>query len=254
MLHSVILGIVQGITEFLPISSSGHLVLLAKFFEIKDNVILINLILHVGTAFAMIWFFWKDILNIIKNKNWVLVKNLFIAFLITAFFAFLLKNIVENIFIAGDSVVPVAWAFVFTAMILLMLKKIKDQDGQIDSLKFFDLIKIGLAQAIAIIPGISRSGMTYFAATKSGLEKEEAFKFSFLLAIPTILGAAFIEFIKNYKNIAIDTRPTTLLLGLLISFIFGILSLWLFKYLVKKSKLWLFSFYLIILAVLLLIL
>ncbi len=248
LFQTIILGIVQGVTEFLPISSSGHLVLLARFFEIKDNVVLINLILHVGTAMAMICFFWKDILNIIRHKNWTLVKNLFIAFLVTAFFAFLFKNIVEHVFITSHSVVPVAWAFVFTAMILLMLKKIKNDGSGINNLKTFDLIKIGLAQAVAIVPGISRSGMTYFAARKGGLKKEAAFKFSFLLAIPTILGATFIETLSGYKNLSETVSFGNLATGLIISFIIGIISLWIFRYLALKSKLWMFSIYLVILA------
>jgi len=106
-----------------------------------------------------------------------------------------------------------------------MLKKIKNDGSGINNLKTFDLIKIGLAQAVAIVPGISRSGMTYFAARKGGLKKEAAFKFSFLLAIPTILGATFIETLSGYKNLSETVSFGNLATGLIISFIIGIISL-----------------------------
>ena len=253
-LQTIILGIVQGVAEFLPVSSSGHLVLLAKFFQIKENVVLINLILHVGTAMAVICFFWKDILGIIKNKNFVLVKNLALAFLTTSIFAFAFKDIVEKIFIQGENIIPIAWGFAFTAFVLLLIKKIKNNNKDINSLGALEFVKIGLAQAIAIVPGISRSGMTFFAASKSGANKEDAFRFSFLLSIPTILGAAAIETLTSYKEIASGLNIANLMVGLIISFIFGILSLWIFQYLVRQSKLWIFSIYLILLSFFLLVL
>lgn len=117
-----------------------------------------------------------------------------------------------------------------------------------------EFVKIGLAQAVAIVPGISRSGMTFFAASKSGANKEDAFRFSFLLSIPTILGAAAVETLTSYKDVAVGLNIANLMAGLIISFIFGILSLWVFQYLVRQSKLWIFSIYLILLSFFLLVL
>ncbi len=248
ILQSLILGAVQGLTEFLPVSSSGHLVLLEKFFSIQDNLVLLNLILHLGTAFAAIIFFWKDLLNIILKRDWNMVKNLFIALLTTTLLGFLIKNIVENIFIYSSSIKPVLIGMIFTSIILFISTKFNKSRRDLSTLTIIESVKIGLVQAIAIVPGISRSGLTYFTTLQSGIKKEEAFKFSFLLAIPTIIGAAFVETVSNYGELMVNIQWLPLIIGLIISFIFGILGLWIFKRVIKTSKIWMFSVYLLILV------
>ena len=248
ILQSLILGAVQGLTEFLPVSSSGHLVLLEKFFSIQDNLVLLNLILHLGTAFATIIFFWKDLLNIILKRDWNMVKNLFIALLTTTLLGFLIKNIVENIFIYSSSIKPVLIGMIFTSIILFISTKFNKSRRDLSTLTIIESVKIGLVQAIAIVPGISRSGLTYFTTLQSGIKKEEAFKFSFLLAIPTIIGAAFVETVSNYGELMVNIQWLPLIIGLIISFIFGILGLWIFKRVIKTSKIWMFSVYLLILV------
>jgi len=250
--QSIILGIVQGITEFLPISSSGHLVILERIFKISQNIVLLNLVLHLGTALAVISFFWKDLIKIWKEKDWILIKNLFVAFVVTSIFGFLIKNIIEKIFINNLSLIPLTLGFIFTAIILLFVNKLKG-NKELKNLRIFDTIKIGLAQVIALAPGISRSGITYITTLKSGIKKEDAFKFSFLLSIPTILGATFVESITGFKDILININLIPLVTGLIISFIFGILGIYIFKYIIKTSKMWVFSIYLICLAIILLI-
>lgn len=253
LIQNLILGAVQGITEFLPVSSSGHLLILEKLFSIKENLVLLNLILHAGTVLAVICFLWKDILNIFRQKNWILIKNLFIAFITTSVFGFLIKGVVENVFIYSSSLIPLALGFLFTAIILFLTVKITNNKRDANTMTVGEAIKIGFVQAIAIIPGISRSGMTYFATIKNGIKKEDAFKFSFLLSIPTILAATMVEMISERGSLMVGINATHLLLGLLISFIFGILGLYIFKYIIKASKIWIFSIYLICLATILLI-
>jgi undecaprenyl-diphosphatase len=248
LLQALILGAVQGLTEFLPVSSSGHLVLLERFFQIKDNVVLLNLMLHLGTVVALIVFFWKDLMLILKQKDWNLVKNLFIAFTTTAIFGFIFKTTVENIFIYNSSLVPLALGFVFTAIVLFMSFKTSKNRREISTLTIVEAVKIGFAQAVAIAPGISRSGLTYFTTIKSGINSKDAFKFSFLLSIPTILAATAVEVMTEYKGIAMSGNWSVISLGLIISFIFGSLGLMLFRQISKNSKLWIFGIYLLVLA------
>jgi len=252
ILQSLVLGIVQGLTEFLPVSSSGHLLLLERFFQIKDNLVLLNLILHLGTVLALICFFWKDLILIIKQKDWNLVKNLFIAFVTTAIVGLIIKNLIESIFIYSNTLVPVALGFIFTAIIMFLTIKYKGE-RDISNLNMLESIKIGFAQAIAIAPGISRSGLTYFTTLKSGIRPKDAFKFSFLLSIPTILAAAGVELITNYKTIDLGVDWSAILIDLIISFIFGSLGLIIFKKISEKSKFWIFGVYLIILSIVLLV-
>ena len=252
-LQTFILGAIQGLTEFLPVSSSGHLILLERFFQIKENIVLLNLVLHLGTVMALIVFFWKDLILILKQKDWNLVKNLFIAFITTSIVGFLIKKIIEDVFIYNSSLVPLALGFIFTAIILFMTIKNNKNRREITTLTIFEAMKIGLAQAIAIAPGISRSGLTYFATIKSGITSKDAFKFSFLLSIPTILAATLVEIMTDYQGIATNINWSVIFLGLIISFIFGSLGLMLFKQISKNSKLWIFGIYLLILAGILLI-
>ena len=252
ILQSLILGAIQGLTEFLPVSSSGHLLLLERFFQIKENVVLLNLMLHLGTVIALICFFWKDLMLILKQKDWNLVKNLFIAFATTSIFGFLFKKTIENVFIYTNSLIPVALGFIFTAIILFLTIK-NNSKRDISTLTITEAVKIGFAQAVAIAPGISRSGLTYFATLKSGIKPKDSFKFSFLLSIPTILAATLVEILSDYKGLAIGINWSTIALGLIISFIFGSLGLILFRQMSKNSKVWVFGIYLIVLGLILII-
>ena len=130
-----------------------------------------------------------------------MIKNLLIALLSTTLLGFLVKNMVENVFIYSSDIKPVLLGMIFTAIILFVSTKINKSRRDLSTLTITEAIKIGLVQAIAIAPGISRSGLTYFITLQSGIKKEEAFKFSFLLAIPTIFGATLVETISNYNNL-----------------------------------------------------
>ncbi len=134
-----------------------------------------------------------------------MIKNLFLALFTTTILGFFLENTVENIFIYNNSIKPILIGMLFTAIILFISTKIDKSHRSLNTLTRVEAVKIGLVQAVAIIPGISRSGLTYFITLQSGIKKEEAFKFSFLLAIPTILGAAFVETITNFKDITTTT-------------------------------------------------
>ena len=204
ILHSIILGIVQGITEFFPISSSGHLLLFKNFFNISDDGMFIEVLLHGGTHLSILVYYRKDIL-IEKNKifkgNYRFVINLIIATLPAAIIGLLYKDEIEKFFFNSSPdqlLLYLSYSFLFTAIILLMTKFIKT-DNYID-LSYLTALYIGFAQMFALFPGISRSGITIAVALFLGINKRYATKFSFMLAIP-IISFAFIESIyTNYDK------------------------------------------------------
>ena len=121
----------------------------------------------------------------------------------TSIFGFLLKKTVENVFIYSSNLIPLALGFLFTAIILFLTNKITKSRRELSTLTIGEAIKIGFSQAVAIVPGISRSGITYFTTIKTGVSRDDAFKFSFLLSIPTILGATMVEMISNYSGLIV---------------------------------------------------
>lgn len=248
IIQSIILGIVQGLTEFLPVSSSAHLVIIQNFFPVfKNSAVVFDLILHLGTLLALIVFFFKDFKKILLNKE--LIINLLIATVITAIIAFPFKNIIEQSF---QSIKFAGFMLILTAIILwLASKKRNNNDNEIKPIK---AIIIGLGQALAVFPGISRSGITISCGIFSGLKIQEAIKFSFLLAIPTILGAVLIES-KNIINISQELILPSIY-GLVLSFIFGLIALkWLYKFLsINQKNLIYFALYCFLLGVLTIIL
>lgn len=249
-LQILILGVIQGLTEFLPISSSGHLAILHHIINFNENVLLVDAFLHLGTLIAIIIAFWKDVTAIIRQRDWKLIWILLIASIPTAIIGFGLEKIMDNL-----SLKFVGVGFLITAFILIKvsqaIQKEKNTDKEMKDLNVKDALIIGTIQGVAVLPGISRSGSTLFASIKRGLKSEEALKFSFLLAIPTILGANVLSLIQNFEKAMIIKGD--LALGLIISCIFGIISISILKYILKKSKLWYFSIYLIIMGILLIL-
>ena len=247
MLKIIYLAIVQGITEFLPISSSGHLRVLHQFLNFYDNFLFLDVVLHFGTLLAIVLCFRKKIMFLLKEifckHNWKYFWLVVVA-CVPAFFAgMFLKGFVGKFF----DLKIVGVCFIITAILLVFVNS-KKGDKEIKDLSYFDSFKIGLMQAFAILPGISRSGFTLGGGMLSGLKKEEAFDFSFILSIPVILGASLFEGISNFSNFT--SNVSLYVVGLITSFIFGILGIYLFRFLVKKSKLWVFSIYLVVLSIL----
>ena len=184
---AIILGIIQGITEFLPVSSSGHLVIAQVLLGINMPGNVLEVITHIGTLFSVIFVFWKELISIIKTiqnsatKKYILL--LFIGTLPALVIGLSGKNIISGFF---DSIYVVGGALLFTGIILLATQKLSLNNKQLNWKKS---LVIGIAQAIAIIPGVSRSGMTICTSLALGISGKDAAKFSFLLAIPAISGA-----------------------------------------------------------------
>jgi len=240
MFNYIILGIIQGITEFLPVSSSGHLVIIQRILGIVQDQVAISVVLHLGTAFALVVFFFKDILKLLTESR--SLKLLFITTLITGIVGLWGKDFFESFFV---SAVPVAIALIVNGFILILTKKF--MKAKKDGLDYKDAAVLGLTQAIAIIPGISRSGITISTLLFRGINRESSFRFSFLAAIPVIFGAAIFE-AKNI-DLAMKTEMGNLLAGLITSFLVGIMSLKILKIILDKAKLYYFGYYCIIIGI-----
>lgn len=245
ILQAFLLGIIQGISEFLPISSSGHLVLLQNFLGLNGSQLTFNILVHFATLLAVIIFFWKKLLSL-NIKEVIIIA---IANIPTMIVGFLLKDKLEIIF---SKVNLVALMLIFTAFFNFIsdrkLNKQTPTKNQQPNIKQAGII--GLFQALAIIPGISRSGSTIFAGLTSGLSRLSAFEFSFLLSIPTIAGASFLQALDLLNNSQTDLNFLVLFIGFITAFITGLLSLSLFKKIMNKAKLEIFAWYCLILGLL----
>ncbi|AEF82310.1 undecaprenyl-diphosphate phosphatase [Leadbettera azotonutricia] len=199
--EALILGVVQGITEFLPVSSSGHLVLLQKIFGITESALLFDTMVHVGTLVAVFAVLWKDIWAILKRIFQPLTLYLIIATLPAVVFALLFKDKIEGAFASGGFL---GFAFLATSILLVASELLFRRAGPNkageggkprtrESMTWLDALIIGLLQAVAIIPGVSRSGSTLSGALSRKLDRDFAARFSFLLSIPAILGALVLQ-------------------------------------------------------------
>lgn len=248
MIKLIILGIMQGLTEFLPISSSGHLALLENLFRIEEPVAL-TAFLHFGTFLATLIFFRKEIIEIIKGLiKWetpakTYVVNIIIGNIPIVIFAVFLRNVIESTF----SDVNIIMIFLGITGAILLLTSIV-QKGTKD-VSLFRAFFIGIGQMFAVFPGLSRSGLTISSGIFCGVKPEESFKFSFLLSIPAVLGANILEL----KQITQFGNPVEFITGTIISFISGYIALKILRALVQKWF-YLFGFYCLVISVVYLLL
>lgn len=253
---AVLLGVVQGVTEFLPVSSSGHLVLVQGLLRITTGSLLIDIGLHGGTLLAVIIIFRREITELLAGLKTIMTmpllcqkdpsSRLFIMLLVgtlpAAFAGVLFKSFFERLFTSSTDV---AYALLATGAFLAATKFFREGKKTIFSVGLFEAIMIGLAQAVAIIPGISRSGATICMAIFLGLEGRSAWRFSFLLFIPAAAGALLLMF-KGLPSTNIELAPVAL--GSLVAFGTGILSLLILGKAVEKRKLHYFAPYCLLLA------
>ncbi len=222
-LQAILLGALQGLTEFFPVSSSGHLVLAQNIMGTVSDGVLLEVLLHVGTAAVVIWFYKSEVLELIRplfdaernHRRAVLVVGLIPTIVAGVFF----KSYFER---AYDSPLIVLIALACTGFALLASRRAKDRGRPIG---FQIALLIGIAQAIAILPGVSRSGATIITALFLGVHRKEAAEFSFLLSVPAILGAGILTF-RDLSPGGLDPRflfPA--LVGTLVAVVIGTLAL-----------------------------
>lgn len=239
--QAIILGIVQGITEFFPISSSGHLVILQNLFGFKEPMLAFDIFLHFGTIVSILIFFWKDILAMFKGKSPIL-KFVIIGSIPTFIIAILFQKIVKGLFasplVTGYSLI-ITGAFLLVASFFAIYNKTLRHNKD---LTITNVTIIGIAQGISIVPGISRSGTTIGTSLIAGLREDTAIKFSFLLSIPAVLGANLLKMKEIYGNlIGVDAVP--FLAGSLAAMATGIIAIRVLYSVLKKNLFFLFGIY-----------
>ena len=277
----VILAIVQGIAEFLPISSSGHLALISAILDSVANIELddsldsltISVILHLGTLLSILVFYWRTLLNIVLKLRFKLAFLLILASIPAAVAGVLLHDFFEETL---DNLFVIGAMFLLTAFLLLTSqwvsrRKINDADpkeaeiqssgklteatestdaivDELSSVTWVQALVIGIFQMFAILPGLSRSGSTIAGGLFTGLKQSVAANFSFLMAIPVIGGAGLLELIKLIKHKSQAIPVSELTIGFLLSFLVGLFALyWVINW-IKKGKLAWFAYWLFIMA------
>lgn len=246
LLEAVILSVIQGITEWLPVSSSGHLAIFHNILGFQE--LSYDVFLHFAGILAVIIIFYKDILKLLNLKdkeNLKYILYIIIAIIPAGIIGVLFKDNIESFF---SSLFYLGIFFIISGILIFSTKFFRKRiDGDI---VFLDSVFIGLFQAIAILPGISRSGATISAGIFRGINKETAAKFSFLIAIPVVLGASIIEF-KNLVYSQIDIK--ILILSFILTLVVSIIVIKLLLKILKSDKFYLFGVYNFILGVIVLI-
>ncbi|HOE56500.1 MAG TPA: undecaprenyl-diphosphate phosphatase [Bacillota bacterium] len=240
IIQAVILGLIQGLTEFLPISSSGHLVLFQKIFGINEPALLFDTMLHVGTLAAVVTVLRKDILSLLKKPFQKLTWLLLAGTIPTVIIAIMFKDFFEEMFRSGSTL---GIEFFITGFVLLFAEKLNAGVKHINETSYLDAAFIGVMQGVAIMPAVSRSGLTISGALLRNLDREFAAKFSFLLSIPSILGGAVFQ-IKDIIEAGsgrIGNAP--IIAGTAAAAIAGYFSVRFMIVLIKKGSMKYFSYY-----------
>lgn len=251
IIDALILGLLQGATEFIPVSSSGHLLLAHEILGTGKDLLSFDVMLHVGTLLALLIYFYKDILVLAKNlfnknKEGKLARLLLLATLPAALAGLLFSSYIEDN-LRTTSVVVVTLSLVALLMIYADNKS-NSKDKEITKDR---ALKVGFAQALALIPGVSRSGITITTGVLTGMDKKAAARFSFLLAIPIIAGSAVGILIKDFSFSEISS--TALAVGFVASFLSGLVAIKFLLNVIAKVGLKPFAYYRLALAVLVLI-
>ena len=255
LLEMILLAIVQGLTEFLPVSSSGHLVVANALFEALgsepvEDLVEVEIVLHLGTLLAVLVYYRREIAKLFTSDKRV-IPLLILGTVPAAVLGIWLKKglsdettklILENPSVAGI-------CFPITALLLWWATNRTEGEAEYTELSWSDTLKIGLLQALALLPGISRSGATIAGGLAVGLKRESAATFAFLLAIPAIAGGGLLEMIEAVQQGTSSTPLPTLATGFAVSFVVGLGALALLIHWVRQGRLAVFAYYLVPLGI-----
>ncbi len=254
--HSILFGIVEGITEFLPISSTGHLILISQILKISQSDFLksFEIIIQLGAILAVIALYWQ------KLFQWAMLKKLFVAFLPTAVIGLALYKIIK-IHLLGNLSVVLGALFLGGLLIIIFEwwyeRKIKSEASrevvlevnELEQITYSRALALGFFQSTAIIPGVSRSAATIIGGLWLGLKRKTVVEFSFLLAVPTMLAATALDLVKNYQTFSTD-QFGSLAIGFVVAFLVAGISIkFLLRFIRQHNFIW-FGVYRIVIAVL----
>ncbi len=252
---AIILGVLQGLTEFLPVSSSGHLAIAKGLFGISTNDIAFEIVVHAATSLSVIVVFWKDIVKLFNgvkkfeyNTETQYVLMLLVSMIPVAIVGLFFKDKVESLFATGP--LNIGCALLVTAMLLVVSQMYSPRHGH--RMTFKRAILMGIAQAVAVIPGLSRSGATIATGLLSGARKEEAARFSFLMVLVPILGEAFLELVSGgLAHSSMGVVP--LALGFVSAYLSGVFACKVMIEFVKNASLGWFAIYCTVVGIICLI-
>lgn len=247
-IEALISGIVQGVTEFLPVSSSGHLVLVHRFFGFSEPSMFFDICLHAATLGAVLVYFKRDIAGLIRGKKTIWILYITCGTIPAVAAALLFEKNISGYFADSGKV---SFMFFVTAAALFLgdiFSRLRKGPGRGPT--FLSSLIVGLAQALALIPGVSRSGMTISSGIAGGMAEEEAFRFSFLLAIPVIAGAVVYEALKLGTAAVAAGDIVKYGAGMAVAFVFGLVSLNVLRKVVKRKRLSIFAVYCVAIGVL----
>ena len=240
--QGIILGLIQGIAEFLPISSSGHLMLAMHLFETGEAAMMVMIILHIATLIAVLYVFRKKIWELMKKPLCKTNLCLALATLVTVVFVLLFKDFIDS----AITVRALPITFIITAIILYSTTFLESGEKDVD---YPRAAAVGLAQGLAVIPGFSRSGFTISAGLAAGIKREKAAEFSFLMSIPIII-ASFVYEIMGGGLSAVSSIPLfPLIVSFLVALVSGVFAIKFMLHIICKVSLGWFSGYLVVLAV-----
>jgi undecaprenyl-diphosphatase len=272
VIKAIFMGFIQGLTEFLPVSSSGHLAITSQLLNVQlDEGVVFELLLHFGTLVAVFIVFWKDIVELVKdgfiivgdffvigaqrifrrydkienrkiinseNKRFVML--IIVSSIPTAIMAFILESAIEASF---ETLLIPGIGLIFTGILLITTKYIKEGNNDAKDTSYFKAIAIGIAQGLATLPGISRSGSTLVMGLSLKLKRSFAVKYSFIMSIPVILGAAMVKVIQaDFSNIT-NQQLLGYILGTLTSAIVGFICIKTLLAVIRRNKLYYFAYY-----------
>ncbi len=244
----LILSLIQGLTEFLPVSSSSHLIIISEYINFDNQSLSIDVSLHIGSFLAVIFYFYEDIFNFFKNK--ILFFKVFISSIPVIIVGFFLikTNLIEKL----RSIEIIGWTTLIFGLILFISDKFKTEKNLDHNFNLKSALVIGLFQVLSLIPGVSRSGITISAGRFLGFNRFDSSKISFLLSIPTLAAVSIfgINNIINEENLNLSKLN---IYSMVMSFIFSYFTIKLFLNYIKKSTLNIFVFYRVILGLTLII-
>ena len=264
---AMLLGLVQGLCEFLPVSSSGHLLLIQKMFGVTEGAMFFTVMLHLATLIAVFIVYWETLIALIKKPFQKTVGLLIVATIPAVIVALLLKKVApfEAFYAAAEQGKYLGYAFLLTSVLLLISDNVHryrlDESGnrvafkgkKIKDMRVTDALIIGGMQGVGVLPGVSRSGSTISGALFAGLNRKAAADFSFLMSIPAILGGAVVEIPDALEAGIGDVHWTVIVAGMLVAGLTGYFAIRFMLNAIKKKKLWGFAVYTAVLGVLVIV-
>jgi undecaprenyl-diphosphatase len=248
LLTILILGIVEGVTEFIPVSSTGHLILASELLGYDAaQWEVFNVVIQLGAILAVIVLYWRTFWAVLiglfhgKAESWRFVRNVLVAFIPSAVLGFIFIDRIEALL---ESAKVVAWALLIGGIAMLVIERTAPQGTEkgVADISFGKAIGVGLIQCLSMIPGVSRSGATILGGLSLGIERRTAAEFSFFLAVPTMLGASTLQLLRNHDKLG-ATSMSGIALGFVVSFIVAVIVIKWFMAIVTKRGFAPFAWY-----------